>query len=262
MSMLIPKIVVKISDFDYNVKSIAELLDTSFTDKNKSLPFRERVFRAFPILQERITDGMSNSDIYSIVENTLRKEYETNSLEMMERRLELQGKLETFLQPVLSRMLELFEVSWPVQQKEIICYLGLYTVFPRDVLTKEYWIHYRTSEDVILKASIHEINHFILFEKWKSMHGYNKIEQPNHPEALWFLEEMAVDPTLNNPVMQEVAPYYQRAYQKFYENNINGFSIEEYIIKFFHERNNMADFLDRSYEFITNNLLVINDNPG
>jgi hypothetical protein len=140
-----------------------------------------------------------------------------------------------------------------MEQREIICYLGLYTVFPRDVLTKEYWVHYKTPEEVILRASVHEINHFILFEKWKAMHGYEKIIEPNHPEPLWFLEEMAVDPTLSDPIMMEVSPYQQKAYQTFYDNYIEEIPIEDHIIRFYNERKDMADFLNNACEFISKN---------
>lgn len=248
--MVIPEIKVKISDIEFNTQSIAELLYHDFSEKNKTLPFKKRVFHAFPQLASIINNQMTNQEIYDVVKRMMYKEYEKNADEMEERRVELLSKLEVFQSAIIPKMLDLFEVDWPKEQQDITCYLGLYAVFPRNVLTKEYWIHYKTAEDVIMRASVHEINHFILFEKWKAMHGYTLQEEPSYPDVLWFLEEMAVDPTLNTKEMQEVAPYPQKAYQIFYDNTLNDIPIEEYIIKLFKERNNMADFLDRAYKFI------------
>lgn len=250
--MNIPDIAVKLSDLDFNTESVADLLYSGFSDKNKSLPFKERVFHTFPALAGTIKDGMADEEIYHAVKNMMFREYEEHSIEMQQRIAELSEKLGILTVNVIPRMLQLFEVEWP-RQANITCYLGLYSVFPRNVLTKEYWMHYKTPDDVIMRASLHEIDHFILFEKWKAMHGYTWKEEPDHPDVLWFLEEMTVDPTLNTPEIQEAAPYPQKAYRSFYENTIQGVPIEDYIIKFFKERRNMADFLDTSYQFISDN---------
>lgn len=251
MNILIPKIRVELSDVEHNIRSISELLYDDF--KNNSLPFKQRLYHTFPQLAENIQLGMTNTEIYDVVKMMICEEYEKNFYAMEERKKDLLETIKDILYKSISRMLDLFEVEWPKENKYITCYLGLYTVFPRDVLTKEYWIHYKTHKDIVIRASIHEINHFILFEKWKSMHGYSLIKQPTHPEVLWFLEEMVIDPTLNIEEIQSIAPYPQKAYSCFYENTINDVPIEDYIIKFFKERTSMADFLDMSYKFILDN---------
>ncbi|HEX3077822.1 MAG TPA: hypothetical protein VHQ24_13245, partial [Lachnospiraceae bacterium] len=115
---------------------------------------------------------------------------------------------------------------------------------------KEYFVSYEKDMDMLMMASIHEINHFVLFEKWKQIHGYEAENEPLYPDTLWFLEEMAVDPTLNVPCIQNVAPYPQKAYEQFYERNIYGISAEEHIINLFDGRTSMEDFLDKAYQFI------------
>ncbi len=250
--MITPKIQVEISNIEYNIRSIAELLYSN-ADVNHSLPFRERIYHSFPLIAGSVKEGMSNAEIYDIINGILIKEYKENAFDMMKRRIELSEQFNKLQTVIIPKMLELFEVDWTDKHQAVTCYLGLYAVFPRDVLTKEYWLHYRAPEDVVMRASIHEINHFILFEKWKAMHGYTSDKQPSHPEILWFLEEMAVDPTLNSPEMQEAAPYPQKSYASFYENKINGIPIEDYIIDQFKNRSNMADFLDNAYRFISEN---------
>jgi hypothetical protein len=71
--MLVPTIKVEISDLKYNTCSIAELL---FNDlSNNSLPFIERIYKAFPQLSNSLNEGMSNEEIYKVVEAILIDEY-------------------------------------------------------------------------------------------------------------------------------------------------------------------------------------------
>lgn len=249
----IPGIDVRISDLSYNVKVITELLYEESTIKNRSLPFRERVLKAIPELIQYNLNDMSYSEIYIKIEKILQVHYCEYMKYMEEREAELKQILNLFLPPVIREMLELFHIKWPNEQKVIKCYIGLYPVFPRDVICKEYWMHYKAPLELVKKASVHEINHFVLFEKWKSMHGYTRNEQPLHPEGLWFLEEMAVDPTLNCSRMQKVSPYDQKAYAKFYDCEINGIRIQDYINQYYSDSTSIEEFLNSSYEFIQKN---------
>ena len=118
----------------------------------------------------------------------------------------------------------------------LVLFRFLYSL-SKDVLTKEYWLHYKTPEDIVIRASIHEINHFILFGEVEVYAWlYEEKEQPSYPDVLWFLEEMAIDPTLNTEEIQSVAPYPHKAYKCFYENTLNEVPIIDYIIKIFENR--------------------------
>jgi hypothetical protein len=170
--------------------------------------------------------------------------------EMDSKIYELQTAFDGIQEQLLLNLISLFEMAWPQDQKHIKCYVGCISSFPRNVMTKEFFVSYEKDMDMLMMASIHEINHFVLFEKWKQMHGYEAEKEPLYPDTLWFLEEMAVDPTLNVPCIQNVAPYPQKAYEQFYERSINGISAEEQIIKLFNGRTSMEDFLDKAYQFI------------
>lgn len=247
---MIPKIIVKKQDRENNAKFITGLLNPEFIASNTSLPFEKRVYGLLPELKDKIKNNMITEEIYQEVYHAISERFIKDADTMDRRVLELQQAFDGFSKPLLLKMLEIFELEWPETQGEILCYIGCYPVFPRDVMKKEFWVNYNTPDAYILGASIHEINHFMAFEKWKAMHGYDKKVEPMHPEPLWFLEEIIVDPTLNEPELQKIASYPQRAYTQFYEESINGIVVMEHIKKIYNERNNMADFLDRSYSFI------------
>ena len=81
------------------------------------------------------------------------------------------------------------------------------------MLKKEYCLHYDISDTVFLRASLHEINHMALFDKWCSMQKIQLENEPEYPDILWYLEELAVAPTLNDPRIQRIVPVPHSPYQ-------------------------------------------------
>lgn len=262
MEKQIPEIYVKISDLNFNIDCLAGSLNAEFLKRNNSLPFKERIFRAFPELARRINTDMSNEDIRNAVKEVCEQKYENERRDMLEKAGEIQAKLNKMIVPALPVLFQEFNLSWEKEFGDITCYLGLYSFFPRKVLTKEFWIHYLTGEEAVYKAAMHEINHFVLFEKWKSMHGYEKEREPEHPEPLWFLEEMIVDPTLNTKQLQELVPYPQRAYKQFYTAVIQKKTPQECIQDFYKESTAIEEFLERTYRYIGDNLKELIEKCG
>lgn len=62
--------------------------------------------------------------------------------------------------------------------------------------------------------------------------------------------------------MQLVAPYSQRGYDKFYENQFQGQSVADYIQAIYDSTGNMEEFIDGAYEFIVENLHEIIETCG
>lgn len=94
------------------------------------------------------------------------------------------------------------------------------------------------------------------------MHESYKNTESIHPEPLWFLEEISVDPTLNEEYIQKLASYPQVAYQQFYNETINGISVIDNIKFIYSQKRNMADFLDKAYKFIEDNIIEITKKCG
>lgn len=252
--MFLPKIIVKKIEPKKNVELIYELAQTVIKNTNNSLAFSERLCGRFPAFKDKFKPSLSDAEIYQIVDYEIKKELIESNEALEARVIEIQEKFNEIERPLLQSMLSLFEVEWSVSGPNIICYLGCLPVFPRDVITKEFWINYYSIEEKIMGGAIHEINHFVFFEKWKSMHGYTKTTEPTHPEALWFLEEIIVGPTLADQRIQSVFPNSQKSYASFYREKINNRFIMDYIEEFYNNRVSMEDFLNRCYEFITDNI--------
>lgn len=245
-------------DFELNIKLICRYVNPEFNRKNKSRPFAERTYLLYPELRGKITDDMNEEQIYQIVKPCVERVITEKKADIENKITQLQAAFDAIQPQLMSNLITAFEMDWPKEQEEISCYVGCISSFPRSVMTKEFFVSYEKEIDMLMMASIHEINHFVLFETWKQIHGYDKEIEPLYPDTLWFLEEMAVDPTLNIPSIQNIAPYPQKAYEQFYECEINGISAEEHIIRMFTDRSSIKSFLNTAYNFIeTNKELLI-----
>lgn len=251
--MMIPKIIVKKMDIDLNINLICKYVNPDFNRKNKSRPFAERTYLLYPELRGKITDTLDNEEIYQIVKPSVEQVFDKKKIEIQNKIECLQVAFDKIQTSLMTNLINTFELEWHESEKEIICYVGCISSFPRSVITKEFFVSYEKDIDMLMMASIHEINHFVLFEKWKQMYGYHELNEPLYPDTLWFLEEMAVDPTLNIPSIQSIAPYPQKAYEQFYECMIDGISAEDNIINIFQNRTSMESFLTTAYDFIEAN---------
>lgn len=259
--MFIPKIIVKKSDISHNVNFITELLAPD-NESNTSLPFKDRVYGLLPELKGRITDSMTKEQIYSEVENIVKERLLANAKEIDARVKYLQKVFDKLSIPLLSSLLDIFNLQWDDSQSEIICYLGCYPVFPRDIVNKEFWINYNTIDERILKGAVHEIDHFMVYEKWRSMDTNSKDADHNYPNPLWFLEEIIVDPTLNESTITNLIPYEHRAYEQFYHETVADITIMDKIKYLYSTKESIEEFLYNTYEFINNNIKEITEKCG
>jgi len=248
--MRLPRLIVRKMDIETNIQMIARYIDPEFLRNNPTRPFAERTYQLYPELRGMIQDTTSRMELYVLAERAVRRRYETCREEMEQKIVQYEAALCTIWEPLLKELFHIFELEEAPGFETITCHMGAVSSYPRDVISKEYFISYEKDIEFLLMASIHEIDHFLLFEKWKQMHGYENKREPLYPDVLWFLEEMAVDPTLNLPAIQKIAPYPQKAYEQFYEILVEGKPAEAHICELYQQVSSMENFLDHAYDWI------------
>ncbi|ABX42787.1 hypothetical protein [Lachnoclostridium phytofermentans] len=83
-----------------------------------------------------------------------------------------------------------------------------------------------------------------------------------HPETLWFLEELIVDQTLNEPMLQEIVPIPQKAYEQFYVQKIEGIPVMTHIKELYKHKVSIEHFLEEAHEFIKEHHLELIEKCG
>lgn len=258
--MYIPKIIVKPLDIKTNVELIARYVNPSFNRTNKSRPFAEKTYKLYPKLKGLIEDNMTYDEVLHIVTPIVEQEL-MDSKEKIEKRIDyFKDEFDKYSDDLINELLNLFEVSWE-DEKDIDCFVGYIPFYPRSIVYKFFDVSY-ADEDRVFLGTAHEINHFVFFEKWKQLYGYNDSNEPLHPEPLWFTCELIVDPTLNTKRIQEITGYEHKAYEQFYTESIDGKIVMDYVKEFFNERNTIKEFIDKTYEFCVNHIQELSEKCG
>lgn len=249
MDMQLFDISIEKTAIEHNVRAVTNTIILSREGKNKMLPYMERVAKMLPEVADRIHESMTNEEIYIQIEDLITARFAENEEVMRWKIRHFESLAQKPLYDGIGKLLDIFGMKY--DEKQVFhCYLGFYNPFPREVLSKKYWLHYDVSDEIFQRASMHEINHMILFDKWKSMHGYEKGQEPVYPDILWFLEEIAIEPTLNDRRIQEIIPIRHEAYASLRAIQIAGEPLTRHIQKIYDNSSDMEAFLDAAYCFL------------
>ena len=245
------KIVIMKTDANRNVQMVVDTIMTAWAEENNTLPFMNRVLKVFPELENRIHRDLTYEEVWEIVSECVENRLEQENERIQFKVQHFQKLTEDKIVSAIQEMLAMFEMTYE-EEIMFICYLGLFKPFPRSVITKECCVHYDVTDEVFLRSFIHEINHMILFDKWKTMHGYEKDMEPMYPDTLWYLEELAIEPTLNDDKIQNIIPIIHDTYASFKNMQIEGKALPEQIQDLYDSSENIEEFLNEAYKYIEN----------
>ncbi len=247
---------VRISSVSENAKAVADTLLLAFNNKNNMLPYLDRVAKMFPEIRSLLSSEMEREEILPVVTKLIRDKKRTDHRHIEEQAEHFRELAQGVLSEGVSEMLDMFRLSYSAPVR-FTCRLGLYNPFPRSVQKRDYCLHYDISDKVFLRASLHEINHMVLFNKWRSMQDIELETEPEFPDILWYLEELAVAPTLNDPRIQRIVPVQHSPYQSMGEIFVDGVSLPECIERIYERKSDMAEFLLEAYAFLEQNKEVL-----
>lgn len=245
--MFLPKLVILPIIPEENVKFITNYLSDD-KRKNNTRPFYEKTISLYPELAviEKIEDETMWMEI---IRQAVLKRLSDHETEIQQRIEYFSKKFDRFIYDFLEAQCKLFNYEWKEKQPEIICYVGYLPFYPRSAKDKCFYVSFQ-DEERVFSGAVHEINHMIFFEKWNEMHGGN-CEEKVWPDPLWYLEEIIVDPTLNEESVKRFTLYENKAYPQFYVPKPNDSeSIMDKVKKCYKCRKNIEEFLNEAYKIV------------
>lgn len=252
--MYLPQIIVQPLQPRFNVRLICRYLAPSKA-ANKTRPFAEKTYAMYPELLDTL-EGKDEGERNEIIRQAVEKRLADSAEEIAARVEYFQTKFDSFLYDSIEAQCRLYNYSWKESHQYINCYVGYIPFYPRNDIDKWFYISYN-DEERAFSGAVHEINHMIFYEKWKEMNDLDSMPGPRFPEPIWFLQEMVVDPTLNDPTVKPHTMYENRAYDQFYTQMVGGKSMIDHLQKLYDKKASIEDFLREGLAFAERNIDIL-----
>lgn len=106
-----------------------------------------------------------------------------------------------------------------------------------------------------INVSLHEMCHFLWFQKIGELEGVEDFESLKEEEYLpyWYLSEIVIDTILNSTNFAKEYEMVWKAYPEFYEIKINGINIVEQVNSYWRDRVDFVDFYQKAKKYIIDN---------
>lgn len=246
--MYLPILKVKKIDPELNVNFIKNYLSKE-KNENTTRPFFEKTISLYPEL-ECIKDIECFEKREEIIRKAVLRRLKENEIDILNRIEHFTEVFNSFIYDNIEAQCKMYNYQWSEKYPEIHCYVGYLPFYPRSTEEKCFYVSYQ-DEERVFSGAVHEINHMIFYEKWKEMHGFKGAE-PSWPDPLWYLEEIIVDPTLNDERVRPYTLYENKAYPQFYiANKNNDKSIMAKIKECYgNHKNNIEEFIEEAYKIV------------
>ena len=153
--------------------------------------FYESLLEIFPELKGKITYNMSIKEIHLVLEKYVKPILENlynNSKDIQN----YQKIWDSINDEIMLDLQKRLDIKWKEDTK-ITCKIGLLPVCPREIESFTYCVNYNMDKDTLIAISIHEICHFLYFEKWKEIQPNYKKEEFDSPHISWYLSEAFIE---------------------------------------------------------------------
>lgn len=212
-------------------------------------------------IRKNLLPDLSNNPTKAEISKLIKERYELNEKNYEE-------NIEKFLEWWESdgnfdyqELLNLMETKEPKNRESITWQVGDTFICPRDI---EEWSFVMSASfwkwDAI-NVSLHEITHFVWFEKVKQIEGIKQFSQNQEDETYlpyWLLSEIVIEPILNSSTFAKKYEMTWKSYPEFYDIKIKNKNLMKYIKTLWNERQNFDDFYEKSSKFVYGNWREIN----
>lgn len=250
--MKMPQVVFKKLTIEENLDNLVWYAKPE-NSKNSPLNFYQFTLNLFPELNGKLKENMSDEEVYMILDKYVKpilKDLYDNSNDLKKYQT-IWNKVNNEIMKDLGNKLN---INW--RDQKIICRVGLLPVCPRDILGKTFDINYGCTKDNIIATAIHELCHFIYFEKWREIYPDCNENEFDFPHIAWYLSEAMIDPLINNDTFKKYTNDDLYSYSAFYEIFIDGKSIID-ILRSYVQNYSIEDAIKMGYELFKNNQSMI-----
>jgi hypothetical protein len=244
--MNIPKVEVRVAQIDKIFFLIHEFLNPA---KNQ-WDWSNSIYRNYPELKSKLQNFKDKKKRKEIEYFFFTEVFKKERIKLEKRAKIFQREWNKINDNIMLVLSKVVEQEWSDKDKKIFARISLNPICPRYIKQKTFDLFYKQKSKYMKSVAIHEILHFIYFEKWKKVFPKTQEKEFNAPNLVWHLSEMVPEIILNDKRVQNVFKYKFDSYKEYENFKLNGKPLLSYLQDFYDNRKNFADFLKNSWKFV------------
>ena len=243
---MIPKVKFEAAPLKHYINMIYHKLNPRKEDWDWS----DRIFKNYPGLEKKLKGINDYDKRVKIIYDFFKQTEKNKKVKLRESCLRFQRSWNKINNKALEALSEVVEINWPKNTMKIAAYVTLNPICPRWIKKRTFDIYYKFNIRKMKAVSLHEILHFIYFEKWKQVFPKTKEREFDKPYLVWQLSEMVPPIILKDERIQKVFRHKPPAYKEYVKFKIDKKPLLEYFQEFYDNKKDFEDFLKQSWKFV------------
>ena len=243
---MIPKVEFKISSIEHMINPINRFLNPKKGDWNWSLD----ILNKYPELNIKLSKIKDISKREKVTKEFYQDFLMNNKEKLEEEKQLFQEEWDTINDKFMKTLSGILDINWPRKDEKIIAYVSLNPICPRYIKKRTFDIYHKGDIGWMKSVAMHEILHFLWFEKWKQIFPKTSERHFDGPHLEWQLSEMVPKIILSDEKIQKIFKHKPGVYREYLATKIDRRPLLSYIGKFYHEKKDFEDFVRKSWSFV------------
>jgi hypothetical protein len=231
-------------------KEIVPLINHFLNPRPRGWDWSHYILNKYPELKKKLVKATDKKKRNFITKNFFETYYKKEIGNLEKVRKEYQKAWDKINNKIMIALSEIVEYSWPKNCEKITARVSLCPINPRYIKSRTFDINYSASLHSMKAITIHEILHFIYFEKWKRIFPKIPEKKFEAPYLVWDLSELITSIVLSDKRIQNVFKHKPTPYKEHEKMKISGKCVLNYINELYKKRKNFEDFLRKSWRFV------------
>lgn len=253
--MELPKITYRAMTFEENMDMIAMFInqETIREQKPNTNFFRNHYSELADV---EFTENMTREQTSELLQSILLDSWNKDMDGSEQRIKDIQSDWNTINDSVMLDLSKKLNIEWPEDTLDIQARVGIMFFCPRYISHRIFDTNIKSDTNRIRSITIHEITHFLYFEKWKELYNDHDERHYNRPNIAWYLSEAIIDPLINNDTFRKYTIQENRSNRDMCEIEVNGTSIV-HTLREIVSSNPIEDAIKLGYDYFVENEEVI-----
>lgn len=229
----------------------------AFQTDGESVYWLDGLYAFYPQIEKNYALSLRWEERYSYLAQMLEQIYLENKVKIDEKVQMYQQHWKENQAQIEEALSDIFEMDCRIAFQDLICDVSINPISPRFLKERRFEVFFLNSEKGALGMSLHEIIHFVWFDKWNQVFKdrYNEYERPT---LKWILSEMVVETLMKDPRLSSLNPYFPReggggCIYSYFFNMKAGDDLVLEKIDAMHDSMGIEDFMKESYRYLLMN---------